>query len=400
MRVAYVCADPGVPVFGRKGCSVHVQEVIAALLRRGAEVDLFASRLDDSPLVDRSRLKVHALPSLPQGDAAARERAALAANAALAGRLEEHGPFDLVYERYSLWSYAGMEYGRSQDTPALLEVNAPLIEEQARHRALIDRQAAEEAGRRAFSAADRLIAVSEPVATWLEEQPAACGRVSVIHNGVDPQRFRPGMAAALPAPSGTLTIGFVGSMKPWHGLTDLVEAFEILHRRQSATRLLLVGEGPERAAILADLARRNLTQAVVATGAIDPADVPGLLASIDIAVAPYPDLPGFYFSPLKVYEYMAAGVPVVACRVGSLPSIIEDRRTGLLAPPGDAHRLAAQLELLCRDAPLRERLGRAARAWVLGGHTWDAVVAKIVDLAGCATDNFQVHETLVEAVGR
>src|SRR4030095_2375995 len=101
MRIAYLCADPGVPVFGRKGCSVHVQEIIRAFRRRGAAVCLFAVRFDGDRPPDLDRLSVYRL-SLPPGDTPDhREKACFAANTVLADALESEGPFNLVYERYS-----------------------------------------------------------------------------------------------------------------------------------------------------------------------------------------------------------------------------------------------------------------------------------------------------------
>ncbi|HMC90550.1 MAG TPA: hypothetical protein VKI17_13430, partial [Gemmataceae bacterium] len=80
MRVAYLCADLGVPVFGCKGCSIHVQEVVRALTRQGAEVELFAMRAAGEPPAGLETVRLHHLPALPKGDCAAREQAALAAN--------------------------------------------------------------------------------------------------------------------------------------------------------------------------------------------------------------------------------------------------------------------------------------------------------------------------------
>src|SRR5438552_14024176 len=127
MRIAYVCADPGVPVFGKKGSSVHVQEVVRGLLVQGAQVELFATRFDGEPPAGLEGVRVHALPPLPRGEPCERERAALAANGGLSAALARQGPFDLIYERYSLWSFAGMDYALAHAIPGLLEVNAPLI---------------------------------------------------------------------------------------------------------------------------------------------------------------------------------------------------------------------------------------------------------------------------------
>jgi glycosyltransferase involved in cell wall biosynthesis len=104
---------------------------------------------------------------------------------------------------------------------------------------------------------------------------------------------------------------------------------------------------------------------------------------MSVGVAPYPLLPEFYFSPLKIYEYMASGLPVVASRIGDIPNVIDDGRNGLLCTPGDPVALANTLGRLRDDEALRRRLGRSAREKVLHKHTWSAVVQRILTLAGC-----------------
>jgi glycosyltransferase involved in cell wall biosynthesis len=383
MRLAYVCADLGVPVFGRKGCSVHVQEVVRAFGRLGARVELFTPRPEGEPPGGLETVPVHALPPITTRDAAAREQAALAANGGVRAALEHAGPFDLVYERYALWSFAGMEHARAAGVPGLLEVNAPLIEEQAEHRTLVDRRGAEEVARRVFGAATALVAVSAEVASYLEGYPQARDRIHVVANGVNPERFRPELRR--PRSRGEkFVVGFVGTLKPWHGLPTLVEAFSLLHRGHPDTHLLVVGDGPERVRLLGDLTRHGLCGAATLSGGVSPAEVPRLLAGMDAAVAPYPKLGQFYFSPLKVYEYMAAGTPVVASRVGQLAELIEHGVNGLLCPPGDAGALAAALEELKEDPGLGERLSGEARATVLRGHTWEAVAEHLLRLAEVA----------------
>lgn len=380
-RVAYVSADLGVPVFGRKGCSIHAQEIIGALLRHGTQVDLFTTSGEGNPPVGLESATLHLLPRPPKGDHAEREQASLAGNGRLREELERAGDFDLIYERYSLWSFAAMELARDRGIPGLLEVNAPLIEEQAEYRVLVDRAGAERTAERVFRAARALLAVSDEVAGYLKQFPETLGKIQVLPNGVNAERFPENLQPALPSKPGVFTVGFVGTLKAWHGLSVLIEAFAQFHARLPLTRLLIVGDGPEREKLAADLAARGLQNAALFTGSVAPEKVPALLASMDVAVAPYPKLEKFYFSPLKVYEYMAASVPVVASRIGQLEKLIQPDTNGLLVPPGNAAALAAALERLLTEPQLATRLGRAGRATVLRDYTWDANAQEILQLA-------------------
>lgn len=387
-RVAYVCADPGIPVFGTKGASVHVQEVVRALRRAGADVTLFATRLGGEPPADLATLAVQPLPAIPPGTPEERADAALRANAGLREAFEAHGPFDMVYERYSLWSLAGMAQARAWRVPGLLEVNAPLIEEQARHRVLVRADEARRVERSVLADADALVAVSPGVAAWLDGQPGTAGKVRVIDNGVDAGRFAPAAAAvaaraaegAAPQP---LTVGFLGTIKPWHGLPVLADAFaRLVHGHGIDARLCLVGDGPERERIESRLAGLRVDGRVDWLGALPPAEVPAALSRFDIATAPYDVDNGFYFSPLKLFEYMAAGVPIVASRVGHLDALLDDGRHALLVPPADAGALAAALARLAGDRPLRRALAAAARERAMRHHTWDAVARRLLAIAG------------------
>jgi glycosyltransferase involved in cell wall biosynthesis len=379
MKVAYINADPDVPVFGMQGCSVHVQEMLIAFLKRGDDVHLFTARLGDDAPSETSGLTVHLLPGAPRMDLVARETAALAANYALLqmlSRESEKGAFDLVYERYSLWSHAGMEFARERKLPSVLEVNAPLIEERSSERTLINRSAAEDVAIRAFRSATLITAVSRELSHILERHPSARGKVHVVPNAVNPQRFA--VERPLQKEEGYV-VGFVGTLKAWHGLTTLVEGFARLAEEVPAARLLIIGGGPDREQLDRDIGARNFGARVHCTGAIPPESVPEFLTSVDVAVAPYPRLANFYFSPLKIYEYMAAGLAIVASRIGQVEEIIRHDQTGILIPPGDATAMANALIDLYRRPERRARLGAAARRAVLE-HTWDDAVSYILSL--------------------
>lgn len=396
MRLAYVCADPGVPVFGTKGASVHVQEILRAWRARGAEVRLYATRIGDDVPADLADLPVvHVpVPAVPAGTdpgraarVAARERAQAVAARRIAEQVVADGA-DAVHERYSLFSTALAEITGALGVPGVLEVNAPLIDEQRTHRDLVDETAARAALAAQVAAAERTACVSEPVARWTERTVAAAGgragRVLVAPNGVNVERIRPCLdSAARGTDPGPPVVVFVGTLKPWHGVEHLLRARS---RAAAAWRLRVVGDGPQRAS-LEELAAALGVEAEF-TGAVAPAEVPGLLADCAVAVAPYPATQfaaDQYFSPLKIYEYAAAALPVVASRVGQVPAAVEDGVTGLLVEPSDPDALAGAVDALVADPDRRRAMGRAGRRDAVARRSWTAVLDGILagtDLAG------------------
>src|SRR5699024_1680527 len=227
MTVAYVCTDPGVPAFGRKGASVHVQAVLAALQRRGEQVHLVTARPGGPVPLALAGLTVHQVPRARHADPAAREVASQQADAEVTQILDHLHTSDgvhLVYERYSLWGRAASAWARDHQVPHLLEVNAPLVQEQAEHRVLVDRAGAEDVAAAALSATTAAVCVSDPVATWARRHAADPARVHTLANGVDTTRITPGP----PLAEEPFTVGFVGTLKPWHGLPVLLEALALV----------------------------------------------------------------------------------------------------------------------------------------------------------------------------
>ncbi len=178
--MAYVCADSGIPVFGQKGCSIHVQEFIRSLLQKNVQICLFTTRLGNEIPSDFQGVKVYHLPTIPKVERAVREEIALSINPDLELELSLTQPFDFVYERYSLWSYSGMEYAQKMGIPGILEVNAPLILEQEKHRGLVDREQAEAVARKVFQAATVIIAVSREIKNYVSQYVTDKNKIKVI----------------------------------------------------------------------------------------------------------------------------------------------------------------------------------------------------------------------------
>jgi glycosyltransferase involved in cell wall biosynthesis len=375
MRIAYVSTDPGIPPFGTKGASIHVQEMLRAFLKMDHEVMLFSPRLSETATAQMPGVQLRPLSTAPRGDDAdARAAWALAMNHTVDAVLAAEGPFDLVYERHALFAHGALEFAARHRIPSALELNAPLIEEHASHRTLVRRADAEASAHRAFGAAGLVSAVSPAAADYARILGAHPSKVVVEPNGVDATRF-----AEKPAMRGPFTVGFTGTLKPWHDTATLIEAFAILRRDHVPdARLLIVGDGPERVRIEARLGELGLAEATQFTGAVPASEVPAWLARMHAATAPYHGGRPFYFSPLKLYEYMAAALPVVASDVGDLANVLDHGRLGRLVPPDDPEALAADLARLAADPDLRDRLGDAARAQVVAHHGWDMIAARLI----------------------
>ena len=370
MRIAYVCLDPGIPVFGTKGASVHIQEVVREYRRRGHDVTVYATRRGSDVPDDLAELRVVDVP-ITTRDEEERERAQQAASASVSDMVRAGG-YDLVYERYSLFSTVIAECG----VPGILEVNAPLIDEQRTHRVLVDEQAADAALREQVQAALATICVSDPVRDWVIARTEGT-RVFTVPNGVNVHRITP-----QPESPGAPVVTFVGTLKPWHGVDVLLRARAQAHKDW---QLRIIGDGPMRAE-LDDLAR-SLGIDMDFRGAVAPDAIPQHMAGTAIGVAPYPAMDtdsDQYFSPLKVYEYMAAGLPVVASRVGQLPEIMGE--SAYLVPPSDPEALAAALDALVANPVERARVGSDNRRQAEREHSWTGTVDHILAHAGVKED--------------
>jgi glycosyltransferase involved in cell wall biosynthesis len=400
MRIAYVCADFGIPVFGTKGASIHVRELTAALGARGHDVLFLTPRGEgQAPTGFTAAVAQVALEPADEGlyelllrDAAAgpsvaREIRGLLYVGTLRRRglqlLQDFRP-DVVLERYSLLGRAGIDLAAALDVPLLLEVNAPLADEQAEHRGLAFAATVRTVERKVLRSADRVIAVSTVLGEWLIEQGVDPERIAVLPNGVDVERFQAGSRertttrAELGVAEEPL-VGFVGSLRPWHDVPALIDAVGRLRHDGKSVRLAVIGDGPHRVE-LAEQARRVGLDAIF-TGAVSYERIPAHLAALDVAVAPYAPSEHFYFSPLKLVEYLAAGLPVVAADIGDLGHCIRSGETGWLYPPGDVDALARAIAMAVDDELAARRLARAGNEHVRAEHSWRSNADRIVELA-------------------
>jgi glycosyltransferase involved in cell wall biosynthesis len=292
----------------------------------------------------------------------------------------------LYYERYSLFHFAGVLAARICGVPAFLEVNdSALIE---RSRPLFFRRLAVWFEARILGSAQNVVTVSGAFRDCLAAHGTKlAARTIVTPNAIDPERFRCGLdpnerravAHEVRARLGIgdrRVLGVSGAFVPWHGLDFLVATVADLLEGDDL-HLLLVGDGPVRAEIEQLAAAKGVARRVTFTGFVPPDEVVRYLAVFDIGLMPNSNRHG---SPMKIFEYLAMGVPVVAADYAPIAEVITSGETGLLFKPLDAVELQAAVRRLLADAVLRERLAARGRELVYRDHTWTRVAERTLAL--------------------
>jgi glycosyltransferase involved in cell wall biosynthesis len=285
---------------------------------------------------------------------------------------------DIVYERLTTFAAGGALTCRRLGVPHILEVNAQATAQGKRYNGLALSEASELLEHAAYSATDHIRCISEELKGDLAAAGVPEGKMTVIACGVDVDVFTPHGPSFRERVAGEIVLGFVSSLKPWHGIDILARCFRTL-ATDARYHLLIVGDGPERGEI--DALSRELPGRVTHVGAIEQCDVAAHIRGMDIALAPYPDLKPFPFSPLKILEYMAIGRPVIASRIGQNVDLLGNGRFGELVPPGDVEALAGAIQALAGDAARRTRLGTAAAREAREAHTWTSRAADVATLA-------------------
>jgi glycosyltransferase involved in cell wall biosynthesis len=292
-----------------------------------------------------------------------------------------------VWQHHDLFHRAGAPVATRHHVPLVSYVHAPQVWEARRwgvRRPGWGRWVERYGEQPQLRESDVVACVSDEVADELVRLGVGRDRVLVSPMAVDAERFAPSVSGARTRRSlgltDTFVVGWVGSFRGFHGLESVVEAFAALHEREPRTHLLLGGTGAEVANVRDLAGRLGIADSVVLPGAIAHQDMPEFVAAMDVAVVSARPDAGFHYSPLKLREYMACGVPVVAPRLGEIPRTVHDGVDALLYPAGDTHVLADQVLRLHEDAALRAELATRGRELVLATATWDV---RLEELLAC-----------------
>jgi len=382
---------------------VHIWEMVRAFQRLGHPVTVLGPKgVTADPLTETTPMTSASNPPSSSGPGLAVrifrflshhapawlfELAELAYNAVLAIRLRKLAAArdaGLIYERYAQGVFAGAAFAQRRGVPYVVEVNYSVLTPIVRRRTRLLRPLFAAIERRVLARADVIIVISETLRRLLTSGwrlPAE--RFLVLPNAADPERFRPDLAPppALTEKKGDrIVIGYVGGFYRWHGLDALLDAYAALppSLRRSAC-LLLIGDGPERAAIAAQARDMGLAEAVILPGMIDHGELPRWLAQFAIAVLP--DIAD-YASPMKLFEYWASGAAVIAADTEPIRDVLPAGEPIVqLIPPADRRALARALKDLMDDPTRRMALGRAARAFIQRERNWlhnaEALLARL-----------------------
>lgn len=269
-------------------------------------------------------------------------------------------------------------------SPLVLEVHTPFYLE----RELRGRSASKllrHMERLQWQAADRIWVNSHELQAIISDDIGTRDRISCIPHGIRLDEFE---RVARRRTDESIKVVFVGSFYHWHGVELLIEAFAVALEHVESLHLCLIGDGLTRSACEVKVRQLEISSAVEFTGWISRERVIEYLVNADIGVAPYLELKTFYFDPVKIIEYMAAGLAVIASRQGSIDRTVEHGKDGLLVPPNDVKALAEAIMTFAGDAELRTRFGEVAREKIAHTQSWDVIARRIVSLcsqtmAGC-----------------
>jgi len=339
------------------GMSVHIEQLVSALRARGHDVRVVGPTSGEKKAGGSGGLEKLSDTLRAILPAAAFELLELAYNIPAYRRLRREAEAfrpDVLYERNNLYLLAGLWLKRRLRLPMILEINAPLFEERNRFGKLKLKGAAQRAERALWQGADAALPVTQVLADMVAKIRGSRG-MHVIHNGADLDQAPKSDLKARLGLEGKVVLGFVGFVRPWHGLEWAIRA---LPRLSANVELLVVGDGPAQQSLEQEAEALGVGQRVHFVGRVPHQDIASYVQTFDIALQTKAVA---YASPLKMFEYMALGRAIIAPDQPNLCEILKPDIDALLFDPADETSFFSALERLSWDQELRARLGAAAR---------------------------------------
>lgn len=287
---------------------------------------------------------------------------------------------DLIYERHAFFLIATALEAKRIGVPLVVEVNELVGDRRLRSQPFFASLALWLA-KISFQRADLITVVSPHLKRRIVgELGIAADKVMVLPNAVNEEDY-----LNLPASSGILSqygigpgaavLGFVGWFVPWHQLERLLDAAAPLMEKFPNFVMVLVGSGKLRADLEEQARVLGISERVVFTGPIPHEDIPALLAELDICIVPQSNE---FRSPIKLFEYMAAGKAVLAPKTEPIEMVIQDGENGILFDPDSTDQIRSAIDRLLSSPDQRIQIGDNARRDVLAKYTWKTNVESIL----------------------
>jgi len=291
---------------------------------------------------------------------------------------------DIVISRLDVYLFSSLVLTRVKKIPWLLEADGPGVYEGRRFFTHYKRLPWIDSYIETLNLkfADKVWLVSNASRDYFEKKGVLNEQMHVIPNGVDPGRYNPNIDSKEIKQRYNLqekvVIGFIGSFHYWHGVENLIALIDKVLLVKQDVRFLLVGQGGAKEKELRDfVSTKGYEECVIFTGYVPHDEIPPYISVMDIVVAPYPKLDFFYYSPMKIYEYMACGKAVVASKIGQIEEIIKDGHDGILVEPDNIAELSDRVFQLVDNPKLRATIGTTAWNTVLKNHTWSNRAARV-----------------------
>jgi glycosyltransferase involved in cell wall biosynthesis len=239
--------------------------------------------------------------------------------------------------------------------------------------------------KKALEFSDRIIAVTPGIKTNLESAYQIPGeKIIVVSNGANTSLFKPLEQNACRKELGleyrTPYLCFVGNLAPWQGVEYLVKAAPLILSRYPECRFLIVGDGVMKNELLSLSKELGIADRFIFTGVVAYDHVPVYINASDICIAPFilARNAKIGLSPLKLYEYMACGKPVIASSISGVADALEASEGGISVPPENPEALAEAISELLENRELGVKMGSKGLSYVTENYSWYSV-AKQVD---------------------
>lgn len=285
--------------------------------------------------------------------------------------LESFKNTPFVWQHHDLFQTKGLKLAKQLGVPSVLFVDAPYVWESKKWgvpRLGWEWFAKWRGDSQPCKEADLVLVVSEEVKKAVLDLGVDESKVLVTPCTVSPAKFDKAKGLELRQSLGLMDsfiIGWIGSFRKFHSLDLLVDAFIDVSATIKNSKLLLVGDGPERVRIQDKIEKMGLKDRILFMGNIPHNEIHAYISSFDLAVLPSQSNEGFHYSPLKLREFFAAGVPVIASAVGDVKNVIDESKGGWLVPPGSSKSIAEMIVRVENDKSMLDTASLKAKKYAL-----------------------------------